>query len=162
MIASISWACAEHQLWAISWHWLSLTCSGWPAGFKSTCVWSSKVELICLFSPSDCYRWNDSVETSVWQFAAVYLLRGCDDASRGFALSLLSAVFLRLYQQQITGMHIGILSIVISFSIFMLDCDRPVVSVGRSKRTWPDIHLLNVTGNFLTCCWVPRQLQGCW
>ena len=28
---------------AISWHWLRLACSDWPAGFKSTCVWSSKV-----------------------------------------------------------------------------------------------------------------------
>ena len=26
----------------ISWHWMRLACSGWPAGFKSTCIWSSK------------------------------------------------------------------------------------------------------------------------
>ena len=33
------------QLAAISWHWLRLACSGWPAGFESTgdCLWSSKV-----------------------------------------------------------------------------------------------------------------------
>ena len=29
---------------AISWHWLRLACSGWPAGFESTCVWSSKLK----------------------------------------------------------------------------------------------------------------------
>ena len=29
---------------AISWHWIRLACSGWPAGFESTCVWSSKVK----------------------------------------------------------------------------------------------------------------------
>ena len=28
---------------AISRHWLRLACSGWPAGFESTCVWSSKM-----------------------------------------------------------------------------------------------------------------------
>ena len=28
---------------AISWHWLRLACSGWLAGFESTCVWSSKL-----------------------------------------------------------------------------------------------------------------------
>ena len=27
---------------AISWHWLRPACSGWPAGFESTSVWSSK------------------------------------------------------------------------------------------------------------------------
>ena len=34
---------------AISWHWLRLACSGWPAGFESTCVWSSKVFLMVYF-----------------------------------------------------------------------------------------------------------------
>ena len=38
---------AEHQFFgllvAISWHWLRLACSGWPAGFESTWVWSSKL-----------------------------------------------------------------------------------------------------------------------
>ena len=46
LISTTSWGCPEHQFWhplvAISWHWLWLACSGWPAGFESTCVWSSK------------------------------------------------------------------------------------------------------------------------
>ena len=33
----------EHQFWAISWHLLRLALLNWPAGFKSTCVWPSKV-----------------------------------------------------------------------------------------------------------------------
>ena len=37
LIASINWACAVHKVLAISWHWLRLACSGWPAGFISTC-----------------------------------------------------------------------------------------------------------------------------
>ena len=37
---------------AISWHWLRLACLGWPAGFGSTCVWSSKI--IHQFIVSDC------------------------------------------------------------------------------------------------------------
>ena len=36
LIGSINWACAVHKFWAISWHWLRLACSGWPAGFIST------------------------------------------------------------------------------------------------------------------------------
>ena len=44
LISTTSWGCPEHQLAAISGHWLRLACSGWPAGFESTCVWSSKVE----------------------------------------------------------------------------------------------------------------------
>ena len=43
LISTLSRAWAEHQFWAISWHWLRLACSGWPAGFESTCVWSSKM-----------------------------------------------------------------------------------------------------------------------
>ena len=31
---------------AISWHWLRLACLGWPAGFESTCVWSSTIKPI--------------------------------------------------------------------------------------------------------------------
>ena len=46
LISSISWASRAHQFWAISSHWLRLACSGWAAGFESTCVWSSKMQFI--------------------------------------------------------------------------------------------------------------------
>ena len=49
LISTSTWGCPEHQFWhllaAISWHWLRLACLGWPAGFESTCVWSSKLLL---------------------------------------------------------------------------------------------------------------------
>ena len=35
LISTTSWGCPEHLLAAISWHWLRLACSGWPAGFHS-------------------------------------------------------------------------------------------------------------------------------
>ena len=78
LIASINWECAEHKFWATSWHWLRLACWGWPVGFISTCVWSSKLSLrtrlLRLVKTPACTRQNyggrQGVTHSFWQFFA--------------------------------------------------------------------------------------------
>ena len=77
----IHWACAEHQFWAISWHWLRLARSVWPAGFKSTCFWSSKVTtLLQIFSKFmlSCKVIFQSIKSiSIFKGFKKYLKRKC-------------------------------------------------------------------------------------
>ena len=78
LITSINWECAEHKFWATSWHWLRLACWGWPVGFISTCVRSSKLSLrtrlLRLVKTPACTRQNyggrQGVTHSFWQFFA--------------------------------------------------------------------------------------------
>ena len=49
LISTTCWGCPEHLLATISWHWLRLACSGWPAGFHSM-RWSSKLSFSSEYS----------------------------------------------------------------------------------------------------------------